>query len=77
MKNKESVAITKTSMADAMCLVQCLQNFATVTLHDKIAYEKEKERISSFINKQKSTISNLKISTPLIKPKKLVLLMLE
>ena len=28
MKNKESVAITKTSMADAMCIVQCLQNFA-------------------------------------------------
>ena len=50
---------------------------ATVTLHDKIAYEKKKERISSFGNKQKSTISDLKTLTPLIKPKKLVLLMLE
>ena len=44
----------------------------TVTLLDKIAYEKEKERVSLFGNKQKSKTSKLKTSTPLTKPKKLV-----
>ena len=44
---------------------------ATVTRLDKIAYEKEKESVSLFGNKQKSKTSKLKTSTPLTKPKKL------
>ena len=45
---------------------------ATVTLHDKIAYKKVKERVPLFCNKQKSKTSKLKASTLLTKPKKLV-----
>ena len=54
------------------CICAKQSRDATVTLLDKIAYEKEKERVSLFGNKQKSKTSKLKTSTPLTKPKKLV-----
>ena len=50
---------------------------ATVTLLDKIAFEKEKKRVSLFGNKGKSETSKLKILTPLTKPKKLVTINIE
>ena len=54
------------------CICAKQSRNATVTLLDKIAYEKEKERVSLFGNKQKSKTLMLKTSTPLTKPKKLV-----
>ena len=48
------------------CICARKSRNATVTLLDKIAYEKEKERVSCL------TKLKLKTSTPLTKPKKLV-----
>ena len=53
------------------CICARKSKNATVTLLDKISYEKEMERVSLFGNKQKSKTSKLKTSTPLTKPKKL------
>ena len=54
------------------CICARQSRNTTVTLLDKTAYKKEKERVSSFNNKQKTKKSKLKTSTPLTKPKKLV-----
>ena len=54
------------------CICAKQSRDATVTLLDKIAHEKETERVSLFGNKQKSKTLKLTTSTPLTKPKKLV-----
>ena len=54
------------------CICARQSRNATVTLLDKIAYKKEKERVSLSGSKKISKTSKSKTSTPLTKPKKLV-----
>ena len=61
-----------TNCGQKECICAKQSRNATVTLLDKIAYKKEKEKVSLFGNKQKSKTSKLKTLTPLTKPKKLV-----
>ena len=70
ISNVNTQFCTNCGKKESICARQSIN--ATVTLLDKIAYQKVKERVPLFGNKQNSKTSKLKASTPLTKPKNLV-----